>query len=98
MIDYIPWLDERFFMSARFRGAGVALAAVGLSHFARPQAFASITAAAFPDNVRRHTYIDGGIETAIGVGLIAPQTRKIALAGLLGYTVYLVANVIRNRR
>ena len=74
------------------------MAAVGLSHFARPQAFASITAAAFPDNVRRHTYIDGGIETAIGVGLIAPQTRKIALAGLLGYTVYLVANVIRNRR
>ena len=74
------------------------MAAVGLSHFACPQAFESITAAAFPDNVRRHTYIDGGIETAIGVGLIAPQTRKIALAGLLGYTVYLVANVIRNRR
>jgi uncharacterized membrane protein len=85
-------------MSARIRGAGVALAAIGLSHFARPQAYESITKAAFPDNIRRHTYIDGGIETAIGVGLIAPRTRKLALAGLLGYGAYLVSNIIRNRR
>ena len=76
----------------------MALAAIGLSHFARPQAFESITAAAFPNNVHRHTLIDGGIETAIGVGLIAPQTRKFALAGLIAYTVYLVASVVRNRR
>ena len=76
----------------------MALAAIGLSHFARPQAFESITAAAFPDNIHRHTLIDGGIETAIGVGLIAPQTRKFALAGLVAYTVYLVTNVVRNRR
>jgi len=85
-------------MSARVRVAGAALAAIGLSHFARPQAFESITAAAFPDNVHRHTLIDGGIETAIGVGLIAPQTRKFALAGLVAYTIYLVSNVVRNRR
>ena len=85
-------------MSARVRGAGVALAAIGLSHFARPQAFESITAAAFPDNIHRHTLIDGGIETAIGVGLIAPQTRKFALAGLVAYTIYLVTTVVRNHR
>jgi len=85
-------------MSSRVRGAGVALAAIGLSHFARPQAFESITAAAFPDNVHRHTLIDGGIETALGVGLIAGQTRKFALAGLVAYTVYLVTSVVRNRR
>jgi uncharacterized membrane protein len=85
-------------MSALMRGAGVALAAIGLSHFARPQAYESITKAAFPDNIRRHTYIDGGIETAIGVGLIAPRTRKLALAGLFGYGAYLASNIIRNRR
>lgn len=76
----------------------MALAAIGLAHFARPQAFESVTAAAFPDNVHRHTLIDGGIETAIGVGLIAPQTRKFALAGLVAYTIYLVTSVVRNRR
>ena len=85
-------------MSTRFRGAGVALAAIGLSHFARPQAFESMTAAAFPDNTHRHTLIDGGIETALGVGLIAGPTRKFALAGLIAYAAYLVANVVRNRR
>jgi uncharacterized membrane protein len=84
-------------MSTGFRGAGVVLAAIGLSHFARPQAFESITAAAFPDNTHRHTLIDGGIETALGVGLIAGPTRKFALAGLVAYTVYLVASVVRNR-
>jgi len=98
VIDYHHHLDEGFSMSARFRGAGVALAAVGLSHFARPQAFESVTAAAFPDNIRRHTLIDGGIETAIGVGLVAPKTRKFALAGLVAYAVYLVTNIARNRR
>ena len=84
-------------MSTGFRGAGVVLAAIGVSHFARPQAFESITAAAFPDNTHRHTLIDGGIETALGVGLIAGPTRKFALAGLVAYTVYLVASVVRNR-
>lgn len=85
-------------MSARFPAAGAALAAVGLAHFARPQAFDSITAAAFPDNVRRHTYVNGGIETALGAGLAVPKTRKFALAGLVGYLAYLVASAVRARR
>ena len=84
-------------MSARFTAAGVVLAAIGLSHFAKPQAFESVTAAAFGDNIRRHTYIDGGIETALGVGLVAPQTRKFALAGAVAYVGYLLVNVLRNR-
>ena len=85
-------------MSARIGILGAVMAAVGLSHFARPQAYESITSAAFSNNIRRHTYIDGGIETAIGAGLIAPKTRKLALAGLVGYAIYLGANVARNRR
>ena len=85
-------------MSARFPAAGAALAAVGLAHFARPEAFESITAAAFPDNVRQHTYVNGGIETALGVGLAVPRTRKFALAGVVGYLVYLVASAVRARR
>ena len=85
-------------MSARMSGIGTVLAAVGLAHFAKPEAFESITAAAFSDNVRRHTLVNGGIETAIGVGLVVPQTRKLAVAGAAGYVAYLVGNVIRARR
>ena len=76
---------------------GVVVAVTGLSHFVRPELFESATKSAFPDNTVAHTYIDGGIETAIGLGLVAPKTRKLALAGLLAYGAYLGVNVARNR-
>ncbi|GJF20289.1 membrane protein [Mycolicibacterium cyprinidarum] len=77
--------------------AGLALAGAGLAHFAVPQLFEGLTKPAFPDNTRQHVYIDGGIETAVGLGLAVPQTRKLALVGLTGYLLYLIANVVRNR-
>jgi uncharacterized membrane protein len=77
--------------------AGLALAATGVSHFVVPQVFDSYTAPAFPTNTRQHVYIDGAIETAVGLGLASPKTRKVALVGLAGYLAYLGANVVRNR-
>ena len=85
-------------MSARISGIGAALAAVGVAHCVKPQAFASITASAFPTNTRRHTYINGGIETAVGVGLAVPATRKLAAAGVVAYLGYLILNTVRARR
>ena len=77
--------------------AGVALAGAGLAHFAVPQLFEGLTKPAFPTNTRQHVYIDGGIETAVGLGLAAQRTRKLAIAGLIGYLLYLTGNVVRNR-
>lgn len=85
-------------MSARSTGLGAALAAVGLAHFAKPEAFEAITKTAFPDNPRRATYVNGGIETALGVGLAVPRTRKLAMAGLVGYVGWLGFNAVRARR
>ena len=85
-------------MSARVPLIGAGLAAVGLAHFAKPEAFESITAAAFPDYVRRHTLVNGGIETALGAGLVAPQTRRYAVAGVVGYLAYLIVSAVRARR
>jgi uncharacterized membrane protein len=85
-------------MSAKIPGIGVALAATGLSHFVKPQIYDGMTAVAFPNNTRRHVYIDGAIETAIGVGLVAPRTRKFALAGAAGYLGYLTYGAVRSRR
>lgn len=76
---------------------GLLLAATGLAHFVRPAAFQTLTESAFSGDIRRHTYINGGIETALGVGLVAPKTRKPAVAGLIGYGAYLGAAVARNR-
>lgn len=77
--------------------AGLAVAGAGLAHFAQPALFEGITAPAFPRDTGKHIYINGGIETAIGVGLLAQKTRPLAVAGLVGYGAYLAANVLRNR-
>lgn len=76
---------------------GLALAGMGLAHFARPQLFEPITVASFPQNTRRHVYTNGSIETAIGLALAGRRTRKLGLAGLLGYGAYLAGNTVRSR-
>lgn len=85
-------------MSAKISAIGVALAATGLSHFVKPQLYDKMTGFAFPNNTRRHVYVDGAIETAIGVGLVAPKTRKFAYAGIAGYLGYLIFGAVRSRR
>ena len=83
---------------SRITVAGAALAATGIAHFAKPQLFEAITASAFPANTRRHVYTNGAIETALGAGLVAPKTRKFALAGVAGYLGYLIVSAVRSRR
>ena len=69
--------------------AGLAVAAAGLAHFVRPQLFEPISKPLFPHNTRQHIYTNGSIETALGVGLLFPKTRKLAAIGGLGYLAYL---------
>lgn len=77
--------------------AGIGFALTGLAHFVKPDLFKGITATAFPEDVDKHLKVNGSIETALGVGLIIPQTRKVATIGVAGYVLYLAANVARNR-
>ena len=72
--------------------SGLLLAATGLSHLAAPTFWEPLVSGVFPDNTRNHVYVNGGIETALGVGLAARRTRKFAVVGLLAYTASLVAN------
>lgn len=77
--------------------AGLGLAGVGLSHFVKPELFEAMTVQAFPRNTRQFIYVNGGIETALGLGLAARKTRKLAVVGTVGYLAYLAGNVARNR-
>ena len=79
------------------RLAGLAVAGIGLSHFTSPQLFDGITKQAFPRNSRQHLYINGGIETALGLGLSSAKTRPTAVVGTIGYVAYLAGNAARNR-
>lgn len=77
--------------------AGLAVAGIGLSHFTSPQLFDGVTKSAFPRNTRQRVYIHGGVETALGLGLSARQTRPLAAVGTIGYLAYLAGNAARNR-
>lgn len=80
------------------RIAGLVLAASGVAHFASPTVFDPMTSQAFPRRTRQHTYIDGGLEAALGLGLLIRPARKFALGGLAAYAAYLGGNVVRNNR
>jgi uncharacterized membrane protein len=80
---------------ARFNG--LTMAAIGIAHLVKPEIFEPISASAFPENTRQHVYINGGIETALGLGFALPKTRKAALVGLIGYVGYLGVSAARNR-
>ena len=75
----------------------LAFAGVGVAHFTSPRLFDDITKQAFPRDTRRHLYINGGIETAIGLGFSSRKTRPLAIVELIGYGAYLAGNVVRNR-
>ncbi len=77
--------------------AGLGVAGVGLAHFVKPELFESVTVQAFPRHTQQYIYVNGGIETALGLGLAARKTRRLALLGTLGYLAYLAGNVARNR-
>jgi len=87
--------QEKSSTSATF--AGLALAGTGVAHFVRPELFEGITKAAFPTDTARFLKINGGLETALGLGVAIPKTRKLAVIGLVGYGVYLAVNVVRNQ-
>jgi uncharacterized membrane protein len=68
---------------------GASLAVVGPLHYVAPEKFESFTATAFPDDTRTWVLRHGAIETGLGVGLLVPATRRIALAGLVAYGAHL---------
>ena len=91
-------MSSRSTKSSRIaRYSGLAVAGIGLSHLTSLQMFEPVTKPAFPRNTRQHIYTNGGIETALGLGLSTRQTRPLAIVGTIGYLAYLAGNVVRNR-
>jgi uncharacterized membrane protein len=83
--------------SASHRYRAGAVIAIGLSHFLWPRLFDPINKLGFPDHPRRYTYINGAIETSIGVLMAQPQTRSLSTIVSACYATYLTGNIIRAR-
>jgi uncharacterized membrane protein len=89
--------DTTRYGSASHRYRAPVVIAIGLSHFLWPRLFDPINKLGFPDHPRRYTYINGAIETAIGVSMARPQTRRLSTVASTCYVVYLTGNIIRAR-
>lgn len=82
--------------SHRSAYVGFAVAAGGLAHFVWPRRFEPVnTVLGFTQHTRLHVYLNGAIETALGLTLISPRTRKLNIALSIGYPVYLAINAFR---
>jgi uncharacterized membrane protein len=76
---------------------GLTALAVGLAHFVRPGIFEPITRLGFPERPRTFTYINGAVETLIGVLIAVPQFRRASIVVTLCYGLHFSGNVIRSR-
>lgn len=89
--------DTRNVGSQPDRYRALAVIAIGLSHFLWPRAFDPINSLGFPNHPRRFTYINGAIETAIGVLMARSATRRLSRVAGTCYVTYLTGNIIRAR-
>ncbi|MEB4208025.1 hypothetical protein [Mycobacterium sp. 94-17] len=76
----------------------IVVIAIGLAHFVVPGAFDPINRLGFPARPRTFTFINGAIETLIGVLMAIPRTKKASTMVSAGYGIHLVANIIRSQR
>jgi uncharacterized membrane protein len=77
---------------------GLVVTGIGLAHFVFPARFDPINQMAFPERPRQYTYINGGIETVIGLTMLNPATRSAFKVIGFGYACYLLGNLVRARR
>jgi uncharacterized membrane protein len=76
---------------------GLLVTGIGLAHFVFPKAFDPINQLAFPERPRRYTYINGGIETVLGLTMMAPATRGAYKVIGFGYACHMLGNLVRAR-
>jgi uncharacterized membrane protein len=79
-------------MALSARTIGLGLAVTGLAHFAAPDAFIGLTKSAFPDDTDAWVKRNGATETAVGLALVVPKTRRIGKFALLAYLGWLGFN------
>ena len=66
--------------------AAALFTSAGVMHFAKPDFFEAIVPDWFP-SARRANQLSGAVEISLGLGMLAPPTRRASALGLLALTV-----------
>lgn len=80
------------------RIAGLTLAGVGAAHFTNPRLFAPLTRGRSPRRTRLHTYLNGAVGTAVGLGITHRRTRAFAAVAGIGYGAHVLGHATRTER
>ena len=84
--------------SWRGQYVGLMVAASGLLHFVRPELFEPVNRQlGFIERTRRHVYINGAIETGMGIGIASGKARTLTRIVSVCFPAYLGFNAIRAR-
>jgi uncharacterized membrane protein len=74
--------------------SGAAAIGVGVAHFVAPAIFEPFNRLGFPQHARAFTYLNGAIETTIGVLTVIPRARRQATVLSLCYLTYLAISIV----
>ena len=84
--------------SARIRRAlGLLAGLIGVAHFLVPRIFDPFNRLGFPTHARTFTYVNGAIETALGVLLLRAHTRRPTAVLSACYITYLTVSILRTQ-
>ncbi|MCV7395362.1 hypothetical protein [Mycobacterium paraseoulense] len=93
MTDTMTRRSER----GREQCVAVIVAVIGVAHFFVPRFFDPINRLGFAEHARMFTYINGAIETTIGVMMANPRmSRQLTIVSAC-YVIHLTTNIVRNQ-
>ncbi|EHI13396.1 hypothetical protein [Mycolicibacterium thermoresistibile] len=76
---------------------GLVVSLIGVAHFVAPRLFDPVNRLGFPTRARTFTYVNGGLETLLGVLIAVPGTQRLSRYVSACYTAYLTAAVARTQ-
>ncbi|OBF20670.1 hypothetical protein [Mycobacterium sp. ACS4331] len=76
------------------RRLGLSVSVVGVAHFVAPRYFDPINRLGFPRHARTFTYINGAIETLIGLLMANPRRRRLSTVVSACYVVHLATAIL----
>lgn len=85
-------IDPRSSRTRRSLGGTTSL--IGAAHFVAPRIFDPFNRLGFPNNVRTFTYVNGAVETVIGVLLLRPGARRPSTVVSACYISYLAVCIV----
>lgn len=76
---------------------GLSASLIGVAHFVAPRYFDPINRLGFPNHVRTFTYINGGMETALGLLTANPRSARLSAVLSTCYVAYLTTAIVLTR-